>query len=291
MTSNPVNLDALIPREDFETSFAEIATASNLGDKMRVTDLSPGSLWYTVLRKPDFQRETANWSPERIAELVSSFLEGDLIPAVILWRSTTSGNLFVIDGAHRISALIAWVHDDYGDKDASRTFFDNNIPQEQIKAGIAARALINARVGSYEDLSQALRKQDTAPEERVKLARNMSAFAVSVQWVGGGVEKAEASFFKINQQAVLINSTELDMLKARAEAECTCCARIHQSRDWPQVLVYLRRANKGGDRENRKGCLRSNLQARNRLTNPDIRSPCGRSGLFRRQHPDDFRTR
>ena len=97
MTSNPVNLDTLIPREDFETAFAEMATQpSNLGDKMRITDLSPGSLWYTVLRKPDFQRETANWSPERIAELVSSFLEGDLIPAVILWRSTTSGNLFVI---------------------------------------------------------------------------------------------------------------------------------------------------------------------------------------------------
>ena len=94
-------------------------------------------------------------------------------------------------------------------------FFDNNIPQEQIKAAVAARTLINARVGSYEDLSQALRKQDTASEERVKLARNMSAFAVSVQWVGGGVEKAEASFFKINQQAVLIDSTELDMIKAR----------------------------------------------------------------------------
>lgn len=216
MATNPVNLDALIRREDFETTFEEMTTQpSNLGSTMRITDLGPESLWYSVLRKPDFQRETANWSPERIAELVSSFLEGDLIPAVILWRSPISGNLFVIDGAHRVSALIAWVHDDYGDKAISREFFDNSIPEDQMKAAAETRALINGHIGSYMDLGLALRNPDTAPKERLRLARNMSVFAVSLQWVGGGAEKAETSFFKINQQAVLINNTELDMIKAR----------------------------------------------------------------------------
>jgi len=216
MAKNSVNLDALILREDFETAFAETANQpSSLGDTMRITDLGPDSFMYRVLRKPDFQRETANWSQESIAELVSSFLEGDLIPAVILWRSPSSGNVFVIDGAHRVSALIAWVHDDYGDGTISREFFDNTIPQEQIKLATAARKLINGRVGSYAELSRVLRDQDPEPRERLKLARNMSALAVNVQWVGGGAEKAEASFFKINNQAVLINPTELDMIKAR----------------------------------------------------------------------------
>jgi hypothetical protein len=216
MAATLVNLDALVPREDFETVSIEMATQpSSLGDKMRTADLAPGSLWYTVMRKPDFQRETANWTPEKIAELVICFLEGDLIPAVILWRSPISGNLFVIDGAHRISALIAWVHDDYGDRSASMKFFDSNIPQEQIKAAAATRTLINERVGSYADLSLALLNSDTAPRGPLKLARNMSAFAVSVQWVLGGAEKAETSFFKINQQAALIDDTELDMIKAR----------------------------------------------------------------------------
>ncbi|GAA1819761.1 HNH endonuclease signature motif containing protein [Actinomadura chokoriensis] len=216
MAATSVNLDALIPREDFETASSETATnPSNLGNTMRVTDLGPDSLWYNVLRKPDFQRETANWTPEKIAELVSSFLEGDLIPAVILWRSPTTGNLFVIDGAHRVSALIAWLHDDYGDGVVSRRFFEDSIPSEQLKAASATRALIAERVGSYADLTMALRNPDRTSKERLNLARNMTAFALTVQWVLGGAEKAETSFFKINQQAALINNIELDMIKAR----------------------------------------------------------------------------
>jgi hypothetical protein len=125
------------------------------------------------------------------------------------------GNLFVIDGAHRISALIAWLHDDYGDRVVSRRFFDDNIPSEQIKAAGATRSLIAERVGSYADLTLALRNPDRTSKERLSLARNMTAVAVTVQWVYGGAEKAETSFFKINQQAALIDDIELDMIKAR----------------------------------------------------------------------------
>lgn len=108
MPTNFVNLDALIPREDFETLTPEISTQlSILSTTYRITDLLQDSLTYNVLRKPDFQRETANWKPDKVAELVSSFLDGDLIPSIILWRSPISGNIFVIDGAHRLSALIA----------------------------------------------------------------------------------------------------------------------------------------------------------------------------------------
>jgi len=44
-----------------------------------------------------------------------------LIPAIILWNS--GRYIFTIDGAHRLSALIAWVLDDYGDGIISQTFF------------------------------------------------------------------------------------------------------------------------------------------------------------------------
>ncbi|MGW3354264.1 GmrSD restriction endonuclease domain-containing protein [Streptomyces bungoensis] len=211
-----VNMDALIPREDFEAVTSEPATQpSILSTTMKITDLGPDSLIYNVLRKPDFQRETANWNPEKVAELVRSFLEGDLIPSVILWRSPISGNIFVIDGAHRLSALIAWVHDDYGDQHTSIRFFDNNIPLEQNKAAQTTRKLIQDSVGSYRDLNLALRNSDTAPKDSVRLARNLSAFAINLQWVSGGAEKAESSFFRINQQATPIDPTELEMIKAR----------------------------------------------------------------------------
>ncbi|WP_433221955.1 HNH endonuclease family protein [Microtetraspora malaysiensis] len=216
MATHMVNMDALIPRDDFEAASDEPVTqASILSTTMKITDLGPDSLIYNVLRKPDFQRETANWTPEKVAELVRSFLEGDLIPSVILWRSPVSGNIFVIDGAHRLSALIAWVHDDYGDKYTSIRFFDNNIPDEQKRAATETRRLISESVGSYSELNLALRNSDTASRDRIRLARNLSAFAINLQWVGGGAEKAESSFFRINQQATPIDPTELDMIKSR----------------------------------------------------------------------------
>lgn len=213
---NMVNLDALIPREDFEAiDSGGVTQPSAISSTLRVTDLLPDSISYSVLRKPDFQRETANWTPEKVAALVRSFLEGDLIPSIILWRSPKSGSVFVIDGAHRLSALMAWAHDDYGDRHTSRQFFDNVIPEEQRKAAEATRRLIQENVGSFSDLSLALKNPRTVSEDRLLLARNLSVFSLHLQWVNGEAEKAESSFYRINQQATPIDPTELDMIKAR----------------------------------------------------------------------------
>ena len=57
----------------------------------------------------------------------------------------------MIDGAHRLSALIAWVHDDYGDGEVSRRFFQNDLPDEQMRAARKTRELVNSQVGSYQD--------------------------------------------------------------------------------------------------------------------------------------------
>lgn len=213
---NWVNLDALIPREDFEAiDSGGLTQPSAISTTLRVTDLLPDSISYSVLRKPDFQRETANWTPEKVAALVQSFLEGDLIPAIILWRSPKSGSVFVIDGAHRLSALMSWAHDDYGDRLTSRQFFDNVIPEGQRKAAEATRRLIQENVGSFSDLSLALKSPRTVPDDKLLLARNLSVFSLNLQWVNGEAEKAENSFFRINQQATPIDPTELDMIKAR----------------------------------------------------------------------------
>lgn len=101
-----VNLDALIPREDFEVR-SEQGKAFPKSGTLKINDLEPNAFLYDALRKPDFQRETANWDSTKITEFVRTFLDGDLIPAVILWQS--GRYTFVIDGAHRLSALTAWV--------------------------------------------------------------------------------------------------------------------------------------------------------------------------------------
>ncbi|WP_197524401.1 DUF262 domain-containing protein [Novosphingobium resinovorum] len=126
MAANGVNLDALIPREDFAapTTPYKGTPIGTIGMGRLREDFFAGSL-----RKPDFQRETSNWTAQKIVDLIAAFLDGDLIPAIILWRS--GQYVFVIDGAHRLSALLAWIYDDYGDKSRSLNYFQNQIPEEQ----------------------------------------------------------------------------------------------------------------------------------------------------------------
>jgi Protein of unknown function DUF262/HNH endonuclease len=210
-----VNLDALLRREDFETA-SEPSSQPRLTGDLRLSELESTGVLSQILRKPDFQRETANWTPEKVADLIKCFLDGDLIPSIIMWRSPTSGNIFVIDGAHRLSALMAWVYDDYGDKEISLRFFENMIPPEQEKIAQKTRQLIKESVGTYQQLKYVVQNPTSASSESLLMrARNMGTFKIDLQWVTGNSANAEASFFKINQSATPIDDTEFEMIKAR----------------------------------------------------------------------------
>ena len=82
MPAITVNLDALIRREDFSSN------DTNAGGRTRNTvslpDFEENGFFQHSLRKPDFQRETTHWTPDAVYELVRAYLDGDLIPAVIL---------------------------------------------------------------------------------------------------------------------------------------------------------------------------------------------------------------
>jgi len=207
-----VNLDALIAREDFEVE--ENVNSGKKKETISIEDIKTDSFFFPNLKKPDFQRETNEWDSQKICELIRSFIEGDLIPAIILWRSS-GGYLFVIDGSHRLSALSAWVNDDYGDGETSKLFYDAIIPDEQLEIAQETRKLVNKTVGSYKDFRLALTHPDKVKPEIVKYAKNLGALAIQLQWVEGDARKAESSFFKINQQAAPIDKTELKLLESR----------------------------------------------------------------------------
>ena len=78
-----VNLDAMIKREDLDVTDKSKVQIS-LGVSLKFYELERDSTTFHILRKPDFQRETANWSPEKVTEMVFSFVEGDLIPSIIV---------------------------------------------------------------------------------------------------------------------------------------------------------------------------------------------------------------
>ncbi|MCU0550846.1 MAG: DUF262 domain-containing protein [Leptolyngbya sp. Prado105] len=221
-----VNLDALIPREDFEVE--ENVSSGKKKETISIEDIKADSFFFSNIRKPDFQRETNEWDSRKISEFVKSFIEGDLIPAIILWRST-GGYLFVIDGSHRLSALSAWVNDDYGDGEISKLFYDGKIPDEQLEVADESRKLVHKTVGSYRDFRLALTHPDKVSPEIVKSAKNLGALAIQLQWVEGDATKAENSFFKINQQAAPIDKTELKLLESRRKPNSIAARAIFRS--------------------------------------------------------------
>lgn len=177
---NQVNLDGLIPRADlFEVSDPVIADTQVI----RFSDLKPSAI-YDMLRKPDFQRETTNWTPDQVAKLVETFSKADIIPSVILWQSGTK--IFIIDGAHRLSALVAWIRDDYGAGDLSRAFYKGRIPDHQRDLHDRTKEKVDKLVGPW-----------AAFESRGSM---LNLKDIHVQWIKStDASQAAEAFIRINQ--------------------------------------------------------------------------------------------
>jgi hypothetical protein len=208
-----VNLDALIPREDFEVTGGNME--ATIRPSVQISDLESGAFFYQALRKPDFQRETAEWEPERVVGLIRTFINGDLIPGVILWKNRDL--LFAIDGAHRLSALIAWVQDDYGDGERSQLFFNHTIPDAQKRIAKRTRQLVEKEFGSYKDHKAAVANREGYGPDIIQRALSFGSLSVDLQWVRGDSVKAEASFKRINQQQAKISDQELELLDSRKQ--------------------------------------------------------------------------
>lgn len=192
-----VVLDALIPREDFEIA-SDIGNRGNTWNEttLSIEDLKYDSFFFSALRKPIFQRETNEWDPNKICAMIESFADGELIPAIILWRNQ-SGYIFVIDGAHRLSSLGAWINDDYGDGIVLLSYYENYISEEQRRIAERTRKLINEKIGSFREIMSISRNINITNDERKKrIAKNLGALALQLQWVEGNANKAEDSFLK-----------------------------------------------------------------------------------------------
>ncbi len=201
----------MIKREDFATSDTESSSFENVST-ISLRDFTKGGLIGPSLRKPDFQRETNHWSPEQVVSLLECFVNGDLIPSVILWQSPTY--LFVIDGGHRLSVLKAWIDDDYGDGPTSQPFFGYQISDEQKKNAQKVRTLVNRKIGSWQHYLAKTEDENLDPGERKKINALITR-GLPIQWVKGDADKAESSFFKINTKGTPLDDIEELLLKSR----------------------------------------------------------------------------
>ena len=210
-----VTLDALIPREDFEIiDELEIGNITRNKTTLSIEDLLYDSFFFSALRKPDFQRETNEWTPEKICSFIESFVKGELVPAIILWKHK-NGYIFVIDGSHRLSALGAWINDDYGDNKISLEYYDKFIPQEQKDVAEYTRKLVNEKVGEFKEYQKARRNTEGVPSYIIDNVKNLGSIALQIQWVEGDSGTAEKSFLKINQSATPISNAELELIQSR----------------------------------------------------------------------------
>lgn len=234
-----VNLDALIPREDFAAGSAPFK-----GNPTGTISLGllKDDFFVQSLRKPDFQRETSNWTPAKIVDLIAAFLDGDLIPAIILWRSGQF--VFVIDGAHRLSALLAWIYDDYGDRSRSLNFFQNQVPEEQLRLAEHTRKLVGEQIGTYASYLDANRSNYASPivKDRVGMMNSNSFIA---QWVPAvDANGAENSFFKINQAPTPVDPVEKRILRSRSSGAAIATRAINRGgtghRYWERFASDLR---------------------------------------------------
>jgi hypothetical protein len=219
-----LNLDALILREDFQVIGEGDPVPSKMS--MSIRELEAGEFFSAGLRKPDFQRETSEWDAKRIIGLVRTFVEDQMLPGVILWKNKVL--IFVIDGSHRLSALLAWGMDGDGDGVKSRPCFGSSIPDEQQTMEQKAREEIDREVGSYADHRKAACNPEAFGPDLVARARRLSTLTLDLQWVRGDATRAEDSFIRINQQAATITPQELELIKDRRKPMAIAARAIRQ---------------------------------------------------------------
>jgi hypothetical protein len=199
----------MIPREDFALTEEEFAI--DLFPGFPISNLASDAPILKLLRKPDFQRETNHWTPNQITTFVASFLDNEVIPSLILWKSPNL--IFVIDGGHRLSALRAWMEDDYGDGAISLQFYKGEISDEQRRLARRARKLVETTVGRYSSLKALIENKGT--DLATRRANRLFTRSIQVQWVQGNASVAETSFFKINSQGTPLDDTEEMLIECR----------------------------------------------------------------------------
>lgn len=281
MANSPeVYLDHLIVRENLRYKRSDDQLQQDtrqLPHLLRMVDLVGDHLASRdkKLRKPDFQRATWAWSPDECVSLLDSVVNEQVVPSIIMWPSADNGFDFVLDGAHRISVVMAWLKDDWGQD----VHADSGSPLEEedqlriAEAADAVRRLVDAKIGTFADYVLAAQRFDRVVEEgeapkRVldtrtlkraqfyqKLSRGDIGF--NILWVTGDYERAEQSFLKINRSGRPLTDWETKLVENRNSSFARAVmsiSNIASSRHyWPII------APEGADQDQLREKIRSTL--------------------------------
>lgn len=232
-----VYMDHLIPRESLrykrsEEQFQESSQPKSR--ELRLSDLLDMSMtsWVKLLHKPDFQRSTSAWTPKACVSLLDSIVKGQIVPSIIMWSNPDSGFIYILDGGHRISAVLAWMRDDWGQNLPSDVFSDDEAEEAAKQAAYEARNIVNIQIGNFAAYQAAEQELDRVVAERkyvpanvmgsVELSRAMfyrqlrnGSVHFEIQWVKGDYATAEQSFLKINKSGSQLTDWETTIVEKR----------------------------------------------------------------------------
>lgn len=216
-----------------------------------------------LLRKPDFQRATWAWTPEDCVSLLQSVLDEQVVPSVIMWLSP--GNLwYVLDGGHRISVLLAWIRDDWGDRLTDSEYKDKTLARNSKEAGERVRKLMGSKnIAPFTEYMNAHRlfktfqMQQRDPQSEMSIEELNHAQLVRrwqsvnmgfpILWVKGDYEKAEESFLKINKTGRQLSPWETKLVEYRrssfARSVMSVAYTANMDHCWPVNDPQIRNNN------------------------------------------------
>jgi hypothetical protein len=252
MSEEPkVYLDHHIKRENLRYRRPEgmIGHSGKELPNLRLIDLMRDDFMYLAsLRKPDFQRATWAWTPEDCVSLLESVVNRQVVPSIIMWKSP-DGLEYILDGGHRISAILAWLKDDWGEE-AADNFEDPDEAEAIRRTAHEVRNLVKARVGlvsEYQDADrqiQTLTREGKAPKDHLAersfkrglfyQSLRMGEIWFDVLWVHGDYGIAEQSFLKINKSGKRLSDWETKLIENRNSS----FARVIMSISNPESVPY-----------------------------------------------------
>nr|WP_244659804.1 DUF262 domain-containing protein [Priestia megaterium] len=191
------------------------------------------------LRKPEFQRPTFCWEDDKYVNLLKALQNNRVIPGVIFWLNTSTGHIFVLDGAHRLSTIRAWFSDDWGDSKKALSY--SYLEEDEKHAGKRLRDLIAQDIGSFQECIEAGKLYRKAVDSRKdpfqeldenialkgRFSYNLStSLNIPIQWVVGDYKVAEESFLNINTGGTALETQEVDFLTYRRSPVARAIAGI-----------------------------------------------------------------
>lgn len=248
-----VHLDHLIPKENIYYSPPKASDrvekiARKKYEIIGYRVILEGSGLFSNLRKPDFQRQTNAWTPQKCVDFLDSVLRGWLVPHVILWEKPGSSIRYILDGAHRVSVVKAWMENDWGDSVEARHHYSRQDREKIEEAAEETRRLVKKQIGDFKEFRQeldALGELDEfeilqlAPEKRLLFSffNSIDDTGLLVHWAeNNSYEEVAQSFVRINKGGQPLDDFEVFLIEHRQSSFVRAIMSIANSgvgNNWP----------------------------------------------------------